>query len=151
MEWLNSLAQKWYQFVEKIRPTMEKVGGVCKTAWKNLSFIGSYMYKLRAIILCAPVAAAAAVLASINMTRLGDVVEITKVGVDTQSQESLFGFLVIGVDYISKDVAVLLPLVLTVLCLLLTLCSKRTFYPWLISVFSLALPLLLLLLTSMDI
>ncbi len=148
MEWLNSLTRKWGQLMEKIQPGMEKAGGFCKTAYQKLSIICGYLYKLRAIILAAPVAAAAAVLAFINVDRLPDAVQITTVAIDTQAQDSLFGCLVTGVDYISKEVAILAPLVLTVLCLLLTLCSKRTLYPWLISVFSLALPLLLLLSNS---
>ena len=40
--------------------------------------------------------------------------------------------------------AVLAPLVVTAVCLLLMFCSKRTLTPWLVSVFSLALPLIIL-------
>ncbi len=143
MEWLDSLVQKWNQFRERVQPGLAKTGSVCKKMGKDLTFIGSYLYKLRAIILVAPVAAVAAVLASINMAELPEIVEITKLTLDTKAADSLFGCLVIGVDYISREQAVLVPLVLTIGCLLLTLCSKRTLYPWLISVFSLALPLLL--------
>ncbi len=145
MEWFNTLTRKWDQLHEKLRPGLEKTGDACKKAYNNLSVICGYLYKLRAIILAAPVAAAAVVLAFINAGRLGDVVGITTLAIDTQAQDSLFGCLVLGVDYISREVAILAPLVLTVLCLLMTLCSKRTLYPWLISLFSLALPLILLL------
>ena len=35
------------------------------------------------------------------------------------------------------------PLILTCFCLLLMFCSKKILYPWLISVFSLMLPIVL--------
>ena len=43
-----------------------------------------------------------------------------------------------------REVAVLGPMAITAICLLLMFCSKRTLTPWLVSVFSLALPLLIL-------
>ncbi len=141
----KQLTEKWAQLREKLSPAVQKTGHGLKVAGKSMGIIAGYMYKLRSVILAAPVAAAAAVLAVTNMSRLPAVVEITRVTLDTQSQDSLFGCLVIGVDYISREVAVLLPLILTVGCLLLTLCSKRVFYPWIISVFTLILPLFLLL------
>ena len=45
---------------------------------------------------------------------------------------------------ISRDMAVLGPLGLTVACLLLMFCSRKAMYPWAISIFTLVLPLLLL-------
>ncbi len=151
MEWLDNLVQKWYRFCEIVRPYLEKAGAVCNRIGRDLSTIGSYLYKLRSVILAAPVAAVAAVLASINMTRLPNIVEVVKLSLDTKADDSLFGCLVIGVDYVGKEQAVILPLVLTIVCLLLTLCSKRTLYPWLISLFSLSLPLLLLLTNTLAI
>lgn len=44
---------------------------------------------------------------------------------------------------ISRDLAVYGPLVVTLVCLLLMFCSRKKLYPWLISLFSLALPLLI--------
>ena len=44
---------------------------------------------------------------------------------------------------ISRDLAVLGPLAVTGGCLLLMFCSRRTFYPWIISIFTLVLPILL--------
>ncbi len=145
MDVRNHLLEKWRQLRDKMHPGMQKAAHICKVVWKKLRILGGYLYRLRSIVLAAPVAAAAAVLAVINLGRLPQVVEITKVSIDPQAQDSLFGCLVIGVDYISRETAVLVPLVLTVGCLLLTLCSKRTFYPWIVSVFSLVLPLFLLL------
>jgi hypothetical protein len=44
---------------------------------------------------------------------------------------------------ISRGLAVMGPLVVTAVCLLMMLLSRRTIYPWLISIFSLVLPLLI--------
>ncbi len=78
------------------------------------------------------------------MARLPEVVEVSKLTLDTKAEESLFGCLVITPDYISRGGAIFGPLLLTVVCLVLMMCSKRTFYPWLVSVFSLLLPVMIL-------
>ena len=45
---------------------------------------------------------------------------------------------------IIRGLAVLAPLVVTGICLLMMWISRRTIYPWLISIFSLVLPILLI-------
>lgn len=45
---------------------------------------------------------------------------------------------------VARDMAVMGPLAVTAACLLLMLFSRKTLYPWLISVFSLVLPILIL-------
>ncbi len=144
MDKTKGTASSWQTFLEKLRPAMESTGRFLKKLWKDLSFIGSYLFKLRSIILAAPVAAAAVVLAFVNMARLPEVVEVSKLTLDTKAEESLFGCLVITPDYISRGGAIFGPLLLTVVCLVLMMCSKRTFYPWLVSVFSLLLPVMIL-------
>ena len=49
---------------------------------------------------------------------------------------------------ISRDTAVYGPLGLTCACLVLVLLSRRTIYPWIISLFTLTLPILILMLNS---
>ena len=46
---------------------------------------------------------------------------------------------------VSRQLAVMGPLGLTAACLLLMFCSRKAMYPWAISIFTLALPVLLLL------
>ena len=46
-------------------------------------------------------------------------------------------------EMVSKNVAVLGPLAVTAVCLLMVFCSRKVLYPWLISLFSLVLPLLI--------
>jgi len=46
---------------------------------------------------------------------------------------------------VTKEIAVLGPLAVTAACLLLMFCSRKTMYPWLICMFSLVLPFLIIL------
>lgn len=97
-----------------------------RTIWK-------WAYRLRSVVLAIPVAVAAVFLAIYNMATLP-----AMVGIDLQATGEY-------AQTISKGVAVMGPLALTAVCLLLTFCSRKVLYPWLISVFSLVLPLLLML------
>ena len=93
-----------------------------RTVWR-------WVYRLRSVILAIPVAVIAVLLAVHNMTNLPEIVSI-----NTQvSGEYTYA--------IARSVAVMGPLALTAVCLLLQFCSKRVLYPWLISVFSLVIPL----------
>lgn len=151
MEWLDRLMEKWNHFVDKLRPGFAAVGNVFRRIGKVFATLGKYVYNLRSIILAAPVAAAAFILASINMKELPETVEITAMNIDTGSPDALFGFLVLNPEYITREMAVLGPLVVTVICLFFMLCSKRTLYPFVIALFSLCLPLVLLVFNSYPI
>ena len=90
------------------------------------------MIKLRKIFLAVPVAAVAVLLALNNLRQLPQVV-----GINLMSDGNFSMVL-------DRLPAVLAPLLVTAVCLLLMFCSKRTLTPWLVSVFSLALPLIIL-------
>jgi len=83
-----------------------------------------WIYNLRSVGLAIPVAAIAVILALSSMATLPDV-------------------MLIGTFELSKGIAVIGPLALTAACLLMTFCSKQVIYPWLISIFSLVLPVFL--------
>lgn len=99
--------------------------------WITVRNVCDWMYRLRAVLLSLPVIIAAIVLAIMNISRLPE-----KVGLDMLASGD-FQF------FIGKGLAVMGPLALTSICLLLVFCSKKVMYPWLISVFSLALPVVL--------
>lgn len=101
-----------------------------------LSAIGHWIYKLRGVILAIPVAVAAVILALKNMAQLPE-----QVGINLLASGE-FQFM------IGRPFAVLIPLVVTVFCLLMMFCSRKMLYPWLISILTLALPVLLLLTNS---
>lgn len=107
-------------------PIVEKVSGVVYQ-------IGLWVYRLRAFLLAIPVIIWALQLARINFEMLPDMV-----GIGLQSNGT---FLYL----IAKETAVYAPLAVTALCLLMVALSRKTIYPWIISIFSLALPLIILL------
>ena len=45
---------------------------------------------------------------------------------------------------VSRELAVMGPMVLTGCCLVMMFCSRKAIYPWAVSIFTLVLPLLLL-------
>lgn len=92
---------------------------------------GQWAYKLRSVILAIPVVVASIVLAVQNLNRLPPYV-----GINMQPSGEYAVVL-------ERSVAVLLPLLVTAGCLLMVFLSRKVLYPWLISVFSLVLPLLL--------
>ena len=97
-----------------------------------ISFIGSILFRLRKVVLAAPVVYWAMKLASYNWEHLPELV-----GIDLQSSGAF-------ARMISRAMAVMGPLGLTLACLLLMFCSRKALYPWAISVFTLVLPLLIL-------
>ena len=106
--------------------------GVSKTN-SIINLIGVWLFRLRKFVMAAPVVYFALKLAAYNSEHLPEVV-----GLDLQSTGEF-------AQTISRGLAVMGPLGLTLACLLLMFCSRRTMYPWAISIFTLALPLLILL------
>lgn len=107
-----------------------------KTAGEKFQSVGKLLYRLRSVFLAIPVAVAAVILAIRNAAMLP-----AQVGIDMQpSGEFMY--------LMDKSVAVLVPLAITGFCLLLTFFTKRVTYPWLVSVFSLLLPIVLLLINT---
>lgn len=102
---------------------------------KTESIIGKIimvLYHLRKIVMAAPVIFYALKLAAYNTQHLPD-----KVGLFLQNSGEF-------TQMIDKGLAVTGPLVLTCSCLFLMLFSRKAMYAWAISIFTLALPVLLL-------
>ncbi len=138
----NETLEKWNT---KMGPAMEKTGRFCRSAGKKLSVVMKYAYRFRGIVLSVPVALGAVVLAFFSGSRLPDMVQVTSLRIDSGAEDALFGFLQLGMTEISRSSAIMWPLLITSACIALTICSRRTLYPWLVSLFSLCLPLLFLL------
>lgn len=131
MEFFTMIEQKWQEFCKKTEPARKKTGEVLGKIGRVLKTIWAYVYKLRALLLAAPVIIGAVILACINLTSLPDSVGINLL------ESGEFSMMV------DRLVAVLVPLGVTGFCVILTIGSRKTLYPWLISLFSLALPLLI--------
>ena len=133
MNFIDAFMEKWHAAVEKTKPAMEKGYHQTHNVGIKLEAAFRYVMKFRKVFLAIPVGVAAVILALRNMIKLP-----VLVGLDLQATGEFSIQLV-------REVAVLGPMAITAICLLLMFCSKRTLTPWLVSVFSLALPILILL------
>lgn len=121
----DNIKKEWDTVFDKEKPKKEVFRSVCK-----------WIFKLRSLILAIPVAVAAVILAVRNMALLP-----AKVGFSLEASGE-FSYTVV------KMVAVLGPLAVTAVCLLMMFCSKRVTFPWLVSLLSLALPIVILLVNT---
>ena len=131
MRFFDKLSQYWDLLCAKLKPALKKIGAFGAKVWQALKKVWRYTLKLHKIFLAIPVAWGAIVLAIANAARLPELV-----GFNLQADRSF-------AIYMGRLPAVLAPLLITLVCLLLMFLSKRTLTPWLVSVFSLALPLII--------
>jgi len=101
-----------------------------KSGMDTVRSVWKWVYRLRSVILAIPVAVGAIVLALHNQANLPETVGINIQATGEYAQT------------VGRSVAVLGPLAVTAVCLLMVFCSRKVLYPWLISLFSLVLPLL---------
>lgn len=131
--------KKWNLFQKKEKsapkPADEYLTEEAKPRNKVLEvfrIIGVVFFRLRKVFLAIPVVFAALRLAAYNTDNLP-----LLVGLDLQTTGEF-------AHTISRQTAVTAPLMITGACLVLMFFSRKSTYPWLISVFSLLLPILLL-------
>lgn len=120
------ISQSWERFTEK--KGVQKVITFFKQVGVVLGLTGKWTYRIRSLVLAIPVFIYAGALAIRNARLLPEMV-----GVNILANGE-YQWLV------ARSAVVAIPFGITVLCLLLMLCSKKVLYPWLISVFSLTLP-----------
>ena len=104
-------------------------GAFCAKVWFVLKLTVKWAYQLRSLVLSIPVFVCAAALAIRNAKLLPAELNIVTTG------ENLLT--------VTRGIAVLLPLAVTCVCIVLMLCSKKMLYPWLVSVLSLVLPVVI--------
>ena len=133
MENSGNSAEKQAVAAESAATGFEKFKKVVGKINHVINIIGTWLFRLRKFVMAAPVVYYAVKLAQYNSQNLPE-----QVGLDMQSTGEF-------AQMISRDLAVMGPLALTAACLLLMFCSRKAVYPWAISIFTLALPILLLL------
>ena len=121
-----SMNQAGQSFWQKAMLVLAKIGGV-------LEVIVNLLYKLRKVFMAAPVVYYAVKLARYNSVNLPQVV-----GISLQSNGAF-------AQTLTRQMAVMGPLGVTAACLLLMFLSRKAMYPWAVSIFSLAIPIILLL------
>ena len=127
--------QEYRDNIEEKTEVTKKSGSFQKV-WNVMRMIGNLIYRLRKVIMTIPVVYYAIVFGVYNAKYLPE-----RVGLVLQSNGEF-------AQTVSRGLAVMGPLGVTAACLLLMFCSRRTLYPWLISIMSLLLPMLILLLNN---
>ena len=117
--------------LQKVKDIWTKVSHVFDIIEEVITVIVRCIFKLRKIFMAIPVVYLAVQIASLNMERLPEAV-----GLNIQSTGE-FAVMV------TREYAVYGPLGLTAFCLLLMFCSRKTLFPWVISIFTLVLPYLI--------
>lgn len=130
---IRAIQKKWNAFLLKAQPVLKRTGEICKLVTDNVEIAVKYVMKFKKLFLAVPVAVGAVILALQNMIKLPALVGLF---IQNDGEFSV---------QIVREVAVLGPMAVTAICLLLMFISKRTLTPWLVSVISLTLPLLILL------
>jgi len=114
---------------KKETPVVKKKNTAADNVWQVVKMTAKWAYQLRSVLLAIPVAVAAVAMALRNMAVLPEEVGINLLA----SGEYQF--------MVGRGIAVMAPLAVTAVCLLLMFCSRKVLFPWLISLFSLILPL----------
>lgn len=136
MNFWDKVMQKWNLLREKSTPAMQVAGKVAKSTGNVLSTIWRYIKAFKKVWLTIPVVVGAILLAIHNLTHLPKVV-----GLNLQT-DGVFAL------QIPRGTAVFAPLVVTLICLLLMWCSRRTLTPWFACLVSLAIPVVILIMNT---
>lgn len=127
----DSVKEKWQGFCRSAEKKLAVPLKILRGIGNGIKVVCSFFVRQQKILMAAPVVLAAGYLAQESYNRLPKLV-----GIGLQASGEF-------AQMVSRDTAVAAPLVVTAVCLLLMFCSRRTVYPWLISIFSLVLPILI--------
>lgn len=132
MKQIEQLTAKMQELRDKVRPWVDKADkgyqkakGIWAKAWP-------WIWGARKILLAVPVVYLMLYFARLNWNVLPD-----PVGLNLQVTGEY-------AQYISKEMAVYGPLGITGGCLVMMFLSRKTLYPWMICMFSMLLPILVL-------
>ena len=129
---LDVYADKWNDARQSFRAGLQTCGSVYAKVKYVIGVIVKVLYHLRKVVMAAPVVYYALRLAAYNAEHLPE-----EVGLNLQSTGEF-------AEMISRELAIMGPLALTAACLVMMFFSRKAMYPWAVSIFTLALPLLLL-------
>ena len=121
---MQTAMTKWKEVWGKISAVLKKIEEV-------IGVILRCIFRLRKVFMAAPVVYLAIQIANANLERLPEAV-----GLNLQSTGE-FAVMV------TRDYAVYGPLGITAFCLMLMFFSRKTLFPWVVSIFTLVLPYLI--------
>lgn len=131
MEFLKNFRDRWTAFWVKLKTAMAPADRI-------IGLIGKWFWRLRGLFMSIPVVVLAWKLAAYCKANLPE-----SVGIDLLSSGEFQ-------QYISRQTAVMVPFYITLGCLGLMCCSRKPLALWVVSIFSMAIPLLLLLTNNMQ-
>ena len=117
---------------DKTNSGWKKTGEALSTTGKVFAKIGKFLFKIRSVLMSIPVIYGAVRLALYAQANLPE-----QVGINLKETGEY-------AVMVGRNTAIMGCLAVTALCLLMMFISRRTIYPWLISIFSLVLPVLLI-------
>lgn len=129
---LEQVTAGWKKIQQDVKDSLNSTGSVYAKIKRIVEIFVMVIYRLRGVILGIPVIWHALKLAAYNREHLPEMV-----GIDLMSNGAF-------AMTISRELAVTGPLVVTIACLVLMLTSRKVLYPWAVSVFTLILPVVLL-------
>ena len=128
----GTFTEKWKGFCDSLKAAANTTGSVYTKIKSVIGVLVMVGYRLRKVVLAIPVVYYALKIAAYNGEHLPEDVGLMLLA------NGEFAYTV------SRYLAVMGPLVLTGGCLVMMLFSRKALYPWAISIFTLILPLLLL-------
>lgn len=129
---LDGITAGWKKLRSDLNEGMQSTGSVYSKIKNVIGILVMCVYRLRSVFLAIPVAYYALKLAAYNAQHLPE-----EVGLNLQSTGEF-------AMTISRELAVSGPLAVTAACLILMFASRKAMYPWAVSLFTLILPVLLL-------
>ena len=148
MNWLDRIVEKWNWLVGKVRPVWDVIAGVFRGIGRFFSLLWKYIFMFRGILISAPVIVLGALMIVWARDHLPEMVEITHLVLDPEAENAIFGNFVMVTEFISRDLAIGVPMALSGVCLVCTILSKRTLYPWLMALLTMTMPVVIYLLNT---
>ena len=129
---LKEITAGWNKVQDDVKESLESSDSLWCKIKRVAGILIMCVYRLRSVFLAIPVVYYALKLAAYNGTHLPE-----EVGLNLLSTGEF-------AMTISRELAVMGPLAVTCACLVLMATSRKALYPWAISIFTLILPVLLL-------
>ena len=129
---LKEITAGWNKVQDDVKDSLQTEESLWSKIKKVIGILVMVLYRLRSVFLAIPVVWYALKLAAYNSKHLPE-----EVGLNLLSTGEF-------AMTISRELAVTGPLAITAACLVLMATSRKALYPWAVSIFTLILPVLLL-------
>lgn len=129
---LKEITAGWNRVQDDVKDSLQSGDSVWCKIKRVIGILVMLIYRLRSVFLAIPVVWYALKLAAYNSKHLPE-----EVGLNLLSTGEF-------AMTISRELAVMGPLAVTAACLVLMVTSRKALYPWAVSIFTLILPVLIL-------